>query len=89
MGTRCDPSNGKALCNTCHRWWHSYPLLAAEWCQGVMGENDYYKLLRLAKTSSMMKKFDKDFIRKEQQDAIKHMESGELVMTPWAKMFRK
>ena len=88
MGTRCHQVNAKALCNACHRWWHSYPLLSSEWCQSVMGETEYVKLLRLAKTPSKMSVFDKDFIRKEQIELIKQMESGELVMKPWAKMFR-
>ena len=53
-----------------------------------MGEVEYVKLLRLAKTPSKMSTFDKDYIRKEQMELIKKMESGELVMTPWAKMFK-
>ena len=88
MGTRCDPRNAFGACNYCHRKWHSEPLLAAEWCQSVMGEQEYYKLLRLAKTPSKMSTFDKDYIRKEQKEAIKLMESGKLVMPPWAKMWK-
>ena len=89
QGIRCDPRNAKLLCSEHHREYHANPLKSAEWIQSIMGEQEYVKLLRLAKTSTKMTTFDKDFIRKEQQDAIKRMESGELVMTPWAKIFRK
>ena len=88
MGTRCDPKNAFGACNACHRWWHSFPLLAADWCQAVMGEKEYFKLLRLAKTPSKMSVFDKDYIRKEQQGLIKTMKGGEFPLKPWGKMFR-
>ena len=89
MGTRCDPKNALGACSYCHRKWHASPLLSADWCESVMGEAEYVKLLRLAKTPSKMSVFDKDFIRKEQQELIKQMESGELFMKPWVKIFRK
>ena len=89
MGTRCDPRNGIGKCNYCHRRYHSFPLLSAEWIRSIMGENEYFKLLRLAKTPSKMSVFEKDYIRKEQQDLIKKMESGELIMDSWSEMFRK
>jgi len=53
-----------------------------------MGEQEYYKLLRLAKTPSKMSTFDKDFIRDEQKTIIKQIESGEIVPVPWAKMWK-
>lgn len=89
MGTRCDPKNAKALCNACHRWWHSFPLLAADWCESIMGEQEYFKLLRLAKTPSKMTTFEKDFIRKEQQDEIKLMKKGNSKLVSWSLSFRK
>lgn len=88
MGTRCDPRNAMGKCNYCHRKWHSFPLLAAEWCRSIMGENEYFKLLRLAKTPSKMSVFDKDFIRKEQQELIATMKKGEFPLKQWSKMFR-
>jgi len=83
MGTRCDPDNAKALCNTCHRWYHSNPLLSSEWVRAVIGDDAYYRLMRKAKTPTKMTVADKDFIRAEQKEQIKQMEKGDLVLTPF------
>ena len=89
MGVRCHPKNAKCLCVSCHEWWHSNPLLAAEWMKSIMGEQEYYKLLRMAKAVSKMTVFEKDFIRKEQSDYVKAVESGETKPVMFVEMFRK
>ena len=88
QGIRCDPRNAKLLCSEHHREYHANPLKSAEWVHAVMGETEYVKLLRLAKTPSKMSTFDKDYIRKEQQELIKQIESGEIVPVPWVKMWK-
>ena len=54
-----------------------------------MGEQEYYKLLRMAKAVSKMTVFEKDFIRKEQGDYVKSVESGETKPVMFVEMFRK
>ncbi len=76
MATRCDPDNAKALCNTCHRKWHSNPVDATEWLRGVIGVGRYDRLRLKANKPTKMTTFDKDFIRKEQQEWIKMLEAG-------------
>ncbi len=80
MATRCDPDNAKALCNNCHRRWHSNPVDATEWLKGVIGEARYDRLRLKANKPTKMTQFDKDYIRKEQQEQIKQMEKGVLTL---------
>ena len=78
QGTRCDPDNAKALCFTCHRWWHENPPEAIEWLKGVIGQDKYDRLRIKANTPTKMKQWDKDEIRKGHLESIKKMESGEV-----------
>lgn len=76
MGVRCDPGNAKALCNNCHRWWHSNPTEATEWLIGVVGQARYDRLRLKANTPAKLTIFDKDLIRADQQKQITEMKNG-------------
>lgn len=76
---RHDPRNAKALCFTCHRWWHENPLDAAEWVKGILGA-DHYDHLRVAGSRpTKVPKFEKDMIRSQQLELIKRLEAGEII----------
>jgi len=45
--------NAKALCTTCHRWWHENPTESGKWYEALVGEG-HMALLR-EKRDSMMK----------------------------------
>ena len=76
---RCDPSNACLKCNSCHGWWHSNPIAAAEWLKSVIGELKYYDLMRRANTPTKFSQWEKDFQRSELQEQIKRMEAGEIL----------
>ncbi len=88
MGIRCDPTNAKALCNICHRKWHSNPTEATEWLKGVIGEAAYDRLRLKASKPIKLTVFEKDLIRKRQMEDIKKMESGEIVIPCFNKIYR-
>jgi len=80
QGIRCDPENAKLLCSEHHRDYHSNPIESAEWIKSIIGEPAYDRLRLKANKPTKMTTFDKDFIRKEQQEWIKQMEMGELTL---------
>lgn len=87
QGTRCDPDNACLKCNSCHRWWHSNPLLATDWLKSVIGQRAYECLMRKARKATKMKSWDKDYIRAEQVVLIKEMEKGIFKLQPFNKLF--
>jgi len=88
MSVRCDPDNAKGLCNTCHRKWHSSPTEATEWLIGVIGQNAYDRLRLKANKPMKFTVFEKDLIRKDQAEKIKKMQSGEIIIPCFNKLYR-
>ena len=74
QGTRCDPANAKALCFSCHRFWHENPIEAVEWLRSVIGADAYDRLRLKANKPTKLTTWEKDEIRKEQQELIRKME---------------
>jgi hypothetical protein len=77
QGTRYDPGNAKALCFTCHRYWHENPIEAVEWLKGIIGQARYDRLRLKANKPTKLSKWDKDHIRDELLVLIKRIEAGE------------
>jgi hypothetical protein len=46
---RWDPRNSKALCASCHRWWHDNPAESGPWWVDWVGEETADELARIRK----------------------------------------
>ena len=46
---RWDPRNSKALCASCHRWWHDNPAESGPWWVDWVGEETAAELARIRK----------------------------------------
>ncbi len=88
MGVRCDPDNAKGLCNYCHRKWHSEPVMASQWLITVIGDAAYDRLCLKANKPTKMTVFDKDLIRRDQQEQIDAMNDGTLDVPCFNPRFR-
>lgn len=75
QGTRLDPANAKLLCHHHHiDWWHANPIEAVEWLRSVIGADAYDRLRLKANKPTKLTTWEKDEIRKEQQELIRKME---------------
>lgn len=73
---RWDTRNAKALCHTCHRWWHSNPADGVEWLKSVIGEKNYDMLRLQANTATKAPgKVELDLLYDEMKAEIEYLES--------------
>lgn len=60
--TRWDPDNAKALCFTCHRWWHENPADSGEWIKGYLGAEKLERVRLKAMASTKVSKAEREEI---------------------------
>jgi len=65
LSTRWDPANAKALCFTCHRWWHENPVDAIEWLKTIRGEKELELLRIRSQQTKKYTEFERDLILKD------------------------
>ena len=64
---RWHPLNAKAVCFTCHRWWHENPTESGKWAEAFLGPEKYAELIALKNETVK----DNVAYRKTQWDKLK------------------
>jgi len=93
--TRWAPMNAAAHCASCHLKFGDDPVLHGEWIKGHIGEQNYRNLKLAAECPTLLKKHDREDIRKELKAQLADMRkqrlnghSGRISFDGWMPDFR-